>query len=159
MAPTEVALKSAHVARTRRHLEADLQLERLLELTYGHAAPGSKALALVMRIIDPSLPARWDQLARGGLSTDAVLRLADHAAETFRSLTHWSAAELDGLLDALALGARVPAQALRQAVSIFVLRSITPLPLSEVLELIGREECLRRLLEGRQFYKACQLVG
>jgi hypothetical protein len=151
--------RRAHVSRTRRHLDADLQLDRLLALTYGHATPGNRALALVVRIIDPSLPPRWEELARTGLATDTVLTLADRLAEAFRTLPAWSAAALEGLLEALAPEAGTTPQALRQAVSVFVLRAITPLPVPEVLELIGRDECLRRLLEGRRSYQACQLVG
>lgn len=150
---------STHVQLTRAFLDAELRLDRLIALTHGRAAAGSAALQLVLPVVAKAPRTQWELLARPGASSMRVGDMGDWLGHALAGLQPWSPAGIDGLFDAAGRAFEVSEDEMRTLVSVLVLGEPTPLPLAEVLEVMGREKVLARLGASTQAFKSMQMVG
>lgn len=158
MPDVELTCKT-HVQRTRHYLEAELRLDALLEITYGHAAPGRKALDLILPIIFHNAPKNWIQLIHIGLASKIVVELAECAVQALSQRNSWSASNLEQAFESIASDCELPTGKVEDVLGVLVLGQTTPLPIASVFEVVGRTECLARLFDATRAYKAMQMVG
>lgn len=150
---------SLHVRLTREFLDVDLQLDRLLELTHGHAPAGSAALQLVLPAVASSVQPKWALLAGAGMPGRPVNDMGAWIERALAGVSPWSQRAIDAALDAAAESFETSGTHVRSIVSVLVLGNVTPLPLGTVLEVLGQAKSLDRLRVTTRAFRAMQMVG
>lgn len=150
---------STHIQLTRAFLDAELRLDRLLALTHGRAAAGSAALQLVLPVVAKVPRTHWELLARPGSPPMPVGDMGDWLGGTLAALEPWAPGSIEGVFESACRAFEASRQEMHTLVSVLVLGEPTPLPLAEVLEVMGREKVLARLRASTQAFKSMQMVG
>jgi hypothetical protein len=157
--PDRDSESSAHVHLTRELINANLQLDRLLALTYGHAPPGIAALELVLPAMTAAVRHEWIALAGLPLSAAQIVELGNDVEGRLTESLSWDAAALEAAVAASARGARLAESHVHRLASLLVLGHFTPLSLPGVLAVMGRESTLTRLRLANRAFRAMQMVG
>jgi hypothetical protein len=156
---TEAGDHAAHVSRTRRFLDQEAHLDRLLALTCGRAEPGRAAFELVAPLLWRRAPTNWARLMAAGLAPATVIDAAERSARALAELPEWSTPRIDEALNAVSQALGLRREGIDAVLSVFVLNGHTPLPPAAVFEVLGAPECQARLREAIRAYRAGQLVG
>jgi hypothetical protein len=149
-----------HVAACWRHLQERLPLDALLALTEGRVPPGLPAWQAVLPLLDETIgPAQLQLLGSSARSPDALKCVLYACLERLRTLATWSPQQIAGAIaDAAAAESMDPALARGIATSA-ILRMRSPLPVNDVLAVMGRDWSLSRLQHALDALVSAQLVG
>jgi hypothetical protein len=150
---------SAHVRQTREVLDMELQLDRLLALTEGHAPPGIPSLQLVLAAISAPTRPNWLALTSLPLTAAQVSASADRLETRLTRMASWDALALDAALSQAAEELAVASHHVQRLAAVFVLGDVTPLPVTAVLGVIGRERTVARLHTSSRMFHSMQMVN
>lgn len=140
-------------------MDAELRLDRLLELTHGVASAGSAALQLVLPAVAKTVHPNWSQLHGLAMQPLPVGDMGDWLERTLAALQPWASHDIESVFDAAANAFGASGAHVRSLASVLVLGELTLLPLASVLEVMGQQKSLMRLRAATRGFKAMQIVG
>jgi len=145
-----------HLDACWRHLHEELRLGALLALTRGRVAAGAAAWRAVMPLLDDRIGYAHLQLLGGTrCGPQVVVAALEDAVARLSALPEWQCDRIER-----ALGESLASQpTAAQLLSLACLRAPSPLPLADVMTVMGRHRTVSRLSDALQAYRSAQLVG
>ena len=120
---------------------------------------GQPALDLVLPILAERTDLNWSWLHHAFPSAHVVLDTCAATQAALARLDPWTARGVADAISASAEACGMPRVRIEELLRFAVLQHLSPLPLAEVMQVVGQGRCLARLERVRTVFQQAQLIG
>jgi len=148
---------TAHVERSWQYLHSG-PFASLIELASAHCEPGLAVLEAVSPVV-MRVPWRFGDFLFTRVPCERVSDAARRVAKEIERVAPWTEAALQQAAEQGRLDSRLEGNDALLVLRMMIMRVHSLLPLFPVMQALGRDECIHRLVAGGKAYELDSLIG